>query len=162
MEEMIKEERRAYLEKNLETKANGYYLRSLNTPIGKLEGLRVARTRDGNFNSELLPYRKSYMPGFDKLIWALFYAGISTRKIAKVLEALYSMNISHAMASRLTEVARGEIEKWKIRSLASRYPVILVEGTYFPVRRGGKRESMGRVVAPDKRVRGRRGRDNSW
>ena len=43
LEEMIKEERRAYLEENLETKANGYYLRSLNTPIGKLEGLRVAR-----------------------------------------------------------------------------------------------------------------------
>ena len=74
------------------------------------------------------------------------------------------MNISHAMASRLTEVAREEIEKWKIRSLASRYPVIFVDGTYFPVRRRGKRESMERVVAPDKskRVRGRRGRDNSW
>ena len=46
------------------------------------------------------------------------------------------MNISHAMASRLTEVAREEIEKWKMRSLVSRYPVILMEGTYFPVRRG--------------------------
>ena len=51
-----------------------------------------------------------------------------------------------------------------MRSLASRYPVIFVDGTYFPVRRRGKRESMERVVAPDKskRVRGRRGRDNSW
>ena len=63
LEEMIKEERRAYLEENLETKANGYYLRSLNTPIGKLEGFRVARTRDGNFNSELLPY---FMLGYQR------------------------------------------------------------------------------------------------
>ena len=46
------------------------------------------------------------------------------------------MNISHAMASRLTEVARGEIEKWKMWLLVSRYPVIFVGGTYFPVRRG--------------------------
>jgi len=46
------------------------------------------------------------------------------------------MNISHAMASRLTGVARGEIEKWKMRLLASRYLVIFVGGTYFPVRRG--------------------------
>ncbi len=136
LEEMIKEERQAYLEKNLQTKANGYYLRSLNTPIGRLEDLRVARTRDGNFSSELLPYRKSYMPGFNRLIWALFYAGISTRKISKVLEALYSMNISHAMASRLTEVAREEIEKWKNRPLGRRYPVIFVDGTYFPIKRG--------------------------
>ena len=64
LEEMIKEERRAYLEENLETKANGYYyLRSLNTPIGKLEGFRVARTRDENFNSELLPY---FMLGYQR------------------------------------------------------------------------------------------------
>ena len=28
LEEMIKEERRAYLEENMETKANGYYLRN--------------------------------------------------------------------------------------------------------------------------------------
>jgi len=48
LEEMIKEERRAYLEGNMETKANGYYLRNLNTPIGRLEGLRVARTREGS------------------------------------------------------------------------------------------------------------------
>ena len=76
LEEMIKEERRAYLDENSQTKANGYYLRNLNTPIGKVEGLKVARTRDGGFSSKLLPYRKSYMPGFDRLVWALFYAGI--------------------------------------------------------------------------------------
>ena len=136
LEKMIKEERQAYLEENAHTKANGYYLRNLNTPIGKIEGLRVARTRDGGFSSELLPYRKSYMPGFDQLIYALFYAGISTRKIGKVFEALYGMNISHTMASRLTKVAKEEIEKWKERPLEKRYPVIFVDGTYFPIKRG--------------------------
>jgi len=40
------------------------------------------------------------------------------------------MNISHAMASR------EEIEKWKRQLLVSRYPVISMGGTYFPVRRG--------------------------
>ena len=123
LEAMIKEGRRAYLDENSQTKANGYYLRNLNTPIGKVEGLRVARTRDGGFSSKLLPYRKSYMPGFDRLVWALFYAGISTRKIGEVLEALYGMNISHTMASRLTEIATEEIQQWKERRLDRRYPV---------------------------------------
>jgi len=136
LEEMIKEERRAYLDENTQTKANGYYTRDLNTPIGAIKDLRVARTRDGGFSSKLLPYRKSYMPGFDQLIWALFYAGISTRKIGEVLEALYGMSISHTMASRLTEVAKEEIQQWKERRLERRYPVIFVDGTYFPMRRG--------------------------
>ena len=48
LEKMIKEERQAYLEENTHTKVNGYYLRNLNTPIGRLEGLRVARTREGS------------------------------------------------------------------------------------------------------------------
>ena len=96
----------------------------------------MARTRDGGFSSKLLPYRKSYMPGFDRLVWALFYAGISTRKIGEVLEALYGMSISHTMASRLTEIATEEIQKWKERRLDRRYPVIFVDGTYFPMRRG--------------------------
>ncbi|HCO97853.1 MAG TPA: hypothetical protein DIT29_03910 [Pseudothermotoga sp.] len=74
LEEMIKEERGMYLEKTLDTKANGYYLRNLNTAIGKVEDLKAARTRDGRFSSKLLPYRKSYMPGFEQLVWALFYA----------------------------------------------------------------------------------------
>ena len=62
LEEMIKEERKAYLEENTQTKANGYYTRDLRTPIGKLKELRVARTRDGGFNTKLLLYRKSHMP----------------------------------------------------------------------------------------------------
>ena len=69
LEEMIKEERRAYLDENTQTKANGYYTRDLNTPIGAIKDLRVAGTRDGGSSSKLLPYRKSYMPGFDRLIW---------------------------------------------------------------------------------------------
>mgnify|MGYP000636770833 CR=1 FL=1 len=58
------------------------------------------------------------------------------RKIGEVLEALYGMNISHAMASRLTEVATEEIQQWKERRLDRRYPVIFVDGTYFPMKRG--------------------------
>jgi len=57
-------------------------------------------------------------------------------KIGKVLEVLYGMNISHAMASRLTEIAAEEIQKWKERRSENRYPVIFVDGTYFPMKRG--------------------------
>jgi len=89
---------------------------------------------------------KSYMPGFDQLVWALFYAGISTRKIGEVLEALYGMSISHTMASRLTEVAKEEIQQWKERRLDRRYPVIFVDGTYFPMRRGFVRKEVIYVI----------------
>ena len=58
LEKMIKEEREIYLKQHNDTKANGYYTRDLYTPIGVREDLRVARTRDGKFNTSLLPYRR--------------------------------------------------------------------------------------------------------
>ena len=73
----------------------------------------------------------------------MFYAGISTRKISKVLEALYNMEISHTVASRLADVAEEEINKWKNRELDSYYPVIFIDATYFPINRSGvKKEAI--------------------
>ena len=57
LEKMLQEERKIYLEHHPETKGNGYYVRDLQLPCGQLEGLRVPRSRDGGFKSELLPHR---------------------------------------------------------------------------------------------------------
>jgi len=40
MEQMIRAERRMYLETNGNTKANGYYTRDLGTPIGMMEAIK--------------------------------------------------------------------------------------------------------------------------
>ena len=55
LEKMIKQEREIYLQQHKDTKANGYYTRDLYTPIGVIEDIKVARTRDGNFNTSLIP-----------------------------------------------------------------------------------------------------------
>jgi len=48
---------------------------------------------------------------FENLVYALFYAGIFARKIPKVFEALYNMNISHTTAVKLVNVAEEEINR---------------------------------------------------
>ena len=69
LEEMIKEERRAYLDENTQTKANGYYTRDLNTPIGAIKDLRVAGTRDGGFSRELNErYMSRELKGFETAV----------------------------------------------------------------------------------------------
>ena len=51
------------------------------------------------------------MPGFDKLIWALFYAGISTRKIAKYLKHFYEhITCDGIKVNRGGEGRDGEVE----------------------------------------------------
>jgi transposase-like protein len=72
-----------------------------------------------------------------ELVEALFVSGLSTRRITRIFEVLYQMKMSPQQVSRLSKVADDEVEKWRKRRLKDRYPVILIDATFFPVRRGG-------------------------
>jgi len=135
IEEMMIEERVEYLEKHTETKGNGYYLRDLMTGVVGIEDLRVPRTRDGNFRSVLIPYRKRYTADIEEVIKALFIVGVSRRKLAEVLEILYGARLSASTISRMAVVGVEEVERWKRRPLEERYAVIFLDATYFSLRR---------------------------
>ncbi len=136
LEEMMLEEREEYLRAHPETKGNGYYTRELITGLLGIENLRVPGTRDGNFRSVLLPYRKKYTADVEEVIRALFIAGISQRKLAQVLEILYGAKLSASTISRMAEVGSEGVEKWRKRPLEERYAVIFLDATYFSLRRG--------------------------
>ncbi len=135
IEEMMIEERVEYLEEHTETKGNGYYIRDLLTGVVGIEGLRVPRTRDGNFRSVLIPYRRRYTADIEEVIRALFIVGVSRRKLAEVLEILYGAKLSASTISRMAEVGVEEVGRWKSRSLEERYAVIFLDATYFSLRR---------------------------
>ncbi len=136
LEEMMVEEREEYLKANSGTKGNGYYTRELMTGLIGIEGLRVPRTRDGGFRSVFLPYRKRYTADIEEVIKALFIAGVSQRKLARVLEVIYGRRLSASTIGRMAEVGVEEVERWRGRELEERYAVIFIDATYFSLRRG--------------------------
>ena len=94
-EKLMIEERQMYFEENAHTKGNGYYERNLITPQGEIEGVKVPRTRDRNFRPALLlPPRQKAMIDIEELITLLFVAGVSTRKIDKILETSFFSGFS--------------------------------------------------------------------
>ena len=132
---MHQEERKIYLEHHPETKGNGYYVRDLQLPCGQLEGLRVPRSRDGGFKSELLPHRRRTIEQTPELLRALIIAGVSTRKIGEVFKQLYGMHLSPTTVSRLAHIAAEEIKAWRYRPLLSHYAVIHLDAVFVPLRR---------------------------
>jgi len=83
LEEMMAEERKEYLERNPDTKGNGYYTRELICGLLGIEDLRVPRTRDGNFRSVFLPYKKKYTEDVQASYKSSFYSwGISKKACA--------------------------------------------------------------------------------
>ena len=133
LEKMMLEERTIFLESQLETKANGYYERKINSVYGEIPDLQIPRSRDSSFRSMLLPQGKIDSQ-LEQLIIQLYSAGISTRKIESVLTKQFGVSLSHSSIARLSSVAYEEVLKWKQRPLKD-YAVIFIDAFYFPLKR---------------------------
>lgn len=136
-ESLMEAERTAFLEQDpTETnKGNGYYQRDWESRYGPVEGMKVPRDREGDFQTRLFePYQRR--DGWlEQLVMRMFAQGISTRDIAETLEKLYGRSYSAPTVSRITEIATEEIEEWQNRPLKKRYSVLYIDATVMKVRR---------------------------
>jgi|YelNatPaOPRAMG01_1025707.scaffolds.fasta_scaffold97586_3 transposase-like protein len=93
IEKIILEERAIFCEEEKDV-GNGFYTRDLKTPIGEIEDIKVARTREKNFKSVLFePYsRTAFM--IEDLITAMYQEGCSTRDITRILGRIFEIRYS--------------------------------------------------------------------
>ena len=134
LESMLNKEREEYLKKCPNTKGNGFYFRSLGTKCGTIESLKVPRTRDGSFKSNLLPRTHSDAE-LDQLVTELFVEGISTRKIEGILKKCFNTNLSHTSIANIAKAGEDEIFQWTHRPLNKHYASIFIDAFYFPLKR---------------------------
>jgi transposase-like protein len=84
MESLMKGEIQAFLEENKGSR-NGYYGRDLGTRYGKINDLKIPRDRNNEFQTALFEkYQRNV--GIDDLVVSTYSKGISTRKMAEILE----------------------------------------------------------------------------
>jgi len=91
MENVMELERQAFLEEqgDDDNKGNGFYQRDLETQFGKVNGLEVPRDREGNFSPALFnPYQRR-TGQLESMVIKMYSHGMSTRKIADLLEDMY-------------------------------------------------------------------------
>lgn len=133
MEKLMETEREAYAKEH-GVRKNGFYERSLLTKWGKIENLRVPRTREGDFYPSLLkPYSRSWH--LEDILLELYAGGLSYDEIRKVMNTLLEATLSPSSISRLTEVAYEDAQAWRRRPLKKRYPVIWLDACFLNLRR---------------------------
>jgi len=133
MESLMKGEIQAFLEEK-EGQRNGYYERDLGTRYGKITDLRVPRDRNNEFQTALFDrYQRNI--GIDDLVISMYSKGISTRKMAEILEELFHNKYSRSTISRITDITVPEIQKWVSRPLEKRYIAIFMDAMFFSLRR---------------------------
>jgi transposase-like protein len=87
---------------------NGHYQRNLVTPAGEIERLEVPRDREGEFVTEVLERHKRLTGNVEEAVLETYLSGISTRKIAKITEAVSRVKAGKDAVSRTSKRLEGE------------------------------------------------------
>lgn len=136
---------------------NGFYTRELLMKVGRIT-LRVPRTRNGDFHTEVFERYQRSEKSFLLAIMDMFFKGISTRGVTKVIKTLNEADISKSMVSGLTKKIQKEIDEWNNRSLEDidYCPYIFLDATYIKVRENNRVISKAIYIAQSLSDKGKR------
>src|SRR5699024_6012754 len=128
---------------NRVTYRNGYYDRDYTTQVGTLP-LRVPRTRDGKFSTEIFERYQRNEKALLLTMLEMYIQGVSTRKVSKVIENLCGKTYSKSFISSLTKQLDEEVRQWRHHDLSPvRYPYLVVDVIYIKeIGRASCRERM--------------------
>ncbi|WP_392425132.1 IS256 family transposase [Dolosigranulum pigrum] len=123
---------------NRMTYRNGYYDRDYTTLIGTLN-LRVPRTRDGKFSTEIFERYQRNEKALLLTMLEMYIQGVSTRKVSKVIENLCGKTYSKSFVSSLTKQLDEEVRQWRHHDLSPvQYAYLVVDVIYIKVRENHK------------------------
>lgn len=125
---------------------NGTRERQLITRLGKIE-LTVPRHRDVPFRSLIFDNYKRSEAALVSSMAEMVIAGVSTRKVAKVVETLCGTSYSKSMVSEVCKELDVVVNQFRNRPLTDPYPFILIDATYFKVRNDHRIVSKALMVA---------------
>ncbi len=112
LEEIALVEREAHCQNNKDV-GNGFYLRSLQSLVGKLDNLRIPRTRRLPFRPFFIkPYRRVCWE-LEELVIAMYQGGCSTRDISRTIGALLEGKYSPFWVSRISPVVHQKVEAFR-------------------------------------------------
>lgn len=126
---------------------NGSRPRELNTRIGTLV-LEVPRHRNEPFHTMIFENYKRSEASLIATMVQMVIAGVSTRKVSKVVETLCGTSFSKSTVSELCKSLDKEIHRFRNSSLAGMdVPFLMVDATYFKARENHKIVSKAFMVA---------------
>ena len=117
---------------------NGYRYRSLQTRVGLIKELRVPRSREGTYQSRVLPRYKRFEPGVEDLVRESFLAGISTRRVGEVLGPMMGGPISAGTVSEITKTLDAQVQQYHQRELPDDVKYLFADAVYITTKGGAK------------------------
>lgn len=134
---------------------NGYRDRSLDTRLGQLN-LRIPKLRTGTYFPPFLEARKTTEKALISVIQEAWIAGVSTRKVDDLVQAMGLSGISKSQVSKLCKEIDERVGVFLKRPLEGDWPYLWLDATYLKVREGGRIVSVAAIIAVAANTDGRR------
>ncbi len=125
---------------------NGYRTRELETRVGRVE-LSVPRDRDGLFETDVFEKYRRAEVSLEEAMLEMYLAGVSTRKVADVTEALCGVRKSSAAQSDLNKKLYERLKNWRERPIKGDYPYVYLDGIVVSMRLGDGVENVSLLLA---------------
>ncbi len=134
---------------------NGYRDRTLDTRLGQLN-LRIPKLRTGSCFPPFLEARKTTEKALISVIQEAWIAGVSTRKVDDLVQAMGLSGISKSQVSKLCKEIDERVGAFLKRPLEGDWPYVRLDATYLKVREGGRIVSVAAMIAVAANTDGRR------
>jgi putative transposase len=118
---------------------NGYRERDWDTPVGTIE-LAIPKLRQGSYFPDwLLQPRRRAEQAFVSVIADAYLAGVSTRRVEKLVQQLGVERMSKSQVSRLAKSLDRIVEDFRTRTLeGAPYPYLVLDALEVKCREGGR------------------------
>lgn len=134
---------------------NGTRERVLNTRIGSIT-LEVPKHRSEPFKTMIFDNYCRSEAALIASMAEMVVNGVSTRKVANVVETLCGLSISKSAVSDLCKDLDEAVNEFKNRPLVDHYPFVTIDATYFKVRENHQIISKAFMIAYATNSEGRR------
>lgn len=127
--------------------ANGYKPKSVNTRVGEVT-FSVPQVRQGEFYPQALEKGLRSERALTLALAEMYVQGVSTRKVAAVVEKLCGTAVSSAAVSRAAAQLDGVLEAWRNRPLGEcECPYLILDARYEKVRQDGQVRDAAVLIA---------------
>lgn len=134
--------------------ANGFKPKTVRTRIGALQ-LAVPKTRGIEFYPAALERGQRSERALTLALAEMYLQGVSTRKVAPILEQLCGLDVTSTQVSRVAQKLDEELQQWRDRAL-EKIDDLFLDARYEHVRVGGTVSSCALLVAMGITPEGRR------
>lgn len=138
-------EMQAHLEEGksagVKNRRNGKMSKTIRSRFGQLP-IDTPRDREGTYEPTLLPKRDRQLgTGVEQKILSLYGMGMGYRQIQAHLQELYSVELSEAQLTNITDKILPVVEEWRSRPLESMYAIVWLDAIHYKVRHEGRIEN---------------------